>query len=223
MEKIEKILDRKVAADLTKDELDQVENFADDLTQEFIKFRSTHQDTGYGETDVKTWKIKFLQSFPVRLDYQGKSYYGLCRPPTGVITWQGPTARFTALKAGVPIKLPLINVGSQADPDFKVKRGAGAYGEFIARFQREDGDDFDFDDSQEAKQKVIEALERTGVNFDTENFEKKGALKGIETAINNMNISDMIEESLSFNEKELLENEGITKNVKFWKIITKIL
>lgn len=241
--------------DLTKDELKKMSVFASKLSDEFKKFVSG-LDTEYKETGVNTWKIKFQQSFPVKLtitfggdkentpnttsklsDYMPSDeeesktkvgsekvlkYYGLVRPPTGVITWQGPTARAKARSLGIPIKMPLINVGSKDKPDFKVKRGAAAFGEFM-KFQGTDDEiDFNYDDSTEAKEKVIQALEKAGVSFKTDNFEKRGALKGVEDAVNNIKLDDMIEESLNEEEKDLSLNEGLTKNVGFWQDITQI-
>ncbi len=222
MKAIESLLNKKAAKDLTDDEKEQVQDFAEKLADEFKKMQ-IEIPTDFKETGVNTFKIKFEQSFPIKLETGEATYYGLVRPPTGVITWQGPVARAKAREIGVPIKLPLMNNGTKKDPDFKVKRGSSEYGEFMSKFQKDETVDFDFDDSKEAKKKVINALEVAGVSFKTDNFEKRGALKGVEDAVNKMAISDIIDESFNYNEKELIINEGLTKNVKFWQNIAKIL
>ncbi|MFW6226256.1 MAG: hypothetical protein ACOC3V_04805 [bacterium] len=222
MKEVEKILNSKNVDELTVAEERKIQDFTDKLADEFKKFQ-TEAPTDYKETGVNTFKIKFEQSFPVRLQIDGKNYYGLVRPPTGIITWQGPTARAKAKEVGVPIKLPIMNVGNKKAPEFKVKRGADAFGKFMSKFQDSDNIDFDFDDSTGAKQKVIQALEKAGISFKTDNYQKRGALKGVEDAISNMKLSDMIEESLVPEEQDLTLNEGLTKNVKFWKNIAEIL
>jgi hypothetical protein len=222
MKNIEAILNRKSANELTAAEQKEVEDFTDKLSSEFRKFKMEIPDENYKELGVNTYKVKFEQSFPVRLEINGKSYYGLVRPPTGVITWQGPTARAKAAEIGVPVKLPIMNTSNQKTPDFKVKRGADAFGEFMKKFQTTSDIDFDFDDSAGAKAKVVDALEKAGVSFKTDNYEKRGALKGVEDAIANMKLSDMIDESLHPEEVDLTLNEGLTKNVGFWKNIAEI-
>jgi len=221
MQEVDKIISTKNANELTAAEEKKIQDFTDKLTDEFKKFNQEIA-SDYKETGVNTWKIKFLQSFPVKLSVGDQDYYGLVRPPTGVITWQGPSARAKAIEAGVPVKLPIMNVGNKSNPEFKVKRGADAYGEFMSKFKDQENTDFDFNDSKEAKEKVIQSLEDSGVSFKTDNFEKRSALKGVEDAILKIKLDDMIDESLNPEEKDLTINEGLTKNVRFWKNITKI-
>lgn len=221
MKEIDKLLSLKSANELTAAEQKKIEDFTSKLSDEFKKF-TMEVPTDFKETGVNTFKIKFEQSFPVKLEVDGKSYFGLVRPPTGVITWQGASARAKAKEVGVPVKMPIMNTGNNKNPNFKVKRGADAFGEFMSKFQSDDTIDFDFDDSPAAKKKVIDALEKAGVSFKTDNFEKRGALKGVEDALNNMKLDDMIDESLKPEEKDLIINEGLTKNVQFWQIIAKI-
>jgi len=222
IKEVEKLLN-KPKDEITDSEMKKIQDVADKLADEFKKF-NIEVSSEYKETGVNTFKIKFEQSFPVKLTVGSDFYYGLVRPPTGMITWQGPTARAKAKEIGVPVKMPIMNVGSYAKPDFKVKRGADAFGEFMSRFQGEnDNIDFDFDDSPAAKKRVIQALEDAGVSFKTDNFVKRGALKGVEDVINKIKLDDMIEEELKPEEQDLIINEGLTKNVKFWKNIGQIL
>jgi hypothetical protein len=219
MEAVKKILNDKPLESLSDKDKETIDKFADELSMVFRQFKfavkSDYKETG-GEVNRITWK----QSFPVRLDVGEASYYGLVRPPTGIITWQGPTARGAARKAGVPVKMPIMNVGDKKNPNFKVKRGADAYGEFMSKFQSDESIDFDFDDSDIAKEKVNTALQDAGATI---NSPKDDYMKGIQQAILDIKLDDMIEESLKDDEKKLLVNESLTKNVSFWQNITKIL
>ncbi len=221
MQEVDKIISSKSADEFTAAEEKKIQDFTDKLTDEFKKFNQEIA-TDYKETGVNTWKIKFLQSFPVKLTVGEQDYYGLVRPPTGVITWQGASARAKAIEAGVPIKMPIMNIGNRSNPEFKVKRGADAFGEFMSKFNDQENTDFDFNDSKEAKEKVIQSLEDSGVSFKTDNFEKRSALKGVEDAIMKIKLDDMVDESLNPEEKDLTINEGLTKNVRFWQNIAKI-
>lgn len=172
---------------------------------------------GMGETSSEAWKIKFTQSFPVKAQIEGKTYYGLARPPSGIITWQGTEARKAARDAGIPVKLPVMSKGSGKDKIYKVERGAKAFDNF------EDGDfDFKFDDSDSAKKKVVQAIEAAGAKVTShKDFDKKGATTGTEKAISKMKFSDLIESSISEKEKDLIHVSGPLKTIGFWKDIAK--
>lgn len=219
---VEKILDSKSADELTPAETKKIEDFTDSLTYEFKKLKM-EVSSEYPETGTIPNKAKLEQAFPVKLIVGKASYYGLVRPPTGVITWQGPTARQKAAEIGVPIKMPIMNTEDKKNPVFKVKRGASDFGKFMAKFQKEDSIDFDFDDSSEAKQKVIDALEKSGATIRKhKDWVTKGSATGVEDAIANMKLDDMIDESLNPEERDLTINEGLTKNVVFWKNIAQV-
>lgn len=222
LKEVEKILDSKSADELTSAETKKIESFTDSLAYEFKKLKM-EVPSEYPETGTIPYKAKLEQAFPVRLEIGKANYYGLVRPPTGIITWQGATARQKAAEIGVPVKMPIMNTGDKKSPVFKVKRGADAFGKFMSKFQDTSDIDFDFDDSDEAKNKVMDSLEKAGATIrQHKDWETKGSTKGVEDAIANMKLDDMIDESLNPEERDLAINEGLTKNVVFWKNIAQI-
>jgi len=219
---VSKIFDTKDINSLSEKEKKEIEKVATEIINQ-IKTRldrSSH-NKDFKETGKNSWQVKFEQSFPCKLEIGNKVYYGLVRPPTGVITWAGASARGAAHDIGVPIKLPVMNAGDKKNPDFRVKRGADKYGEFMSKFQKDGSIDFDFDDSKVAKAKVIQALKDSGADYDSKAYKTNKRINNSEIAINNMKLSDIMDEELS-KEEELIINEGIIKNVKFWQDIAEI-
>jgi hypothetical protein len=46
-----------------------------------------------GESNPEAVVESFINNIPIRFESQGQMYYGIIRPPTGIITWIGPEAR----------------------------------------------------------------------------------------------------------------------------------
>lgn len=189
--------------------------------------KSGHTDKDFKETGTNTWQVKAEQTFPCKLEDGDKVYYGLVRPPTGVITWQGNGARAAARKLGVPLKLPVMNKGDKKNPNFVVKRGAEEFGKFMAKFQSTETPnvDFDFDDSQKAKDKVVDAMKKGGADYDSKAYKTNKRLNSAEGAIDkitNDDLESIMGEALSPEEQGLLFTEGFIKNVSFWQNIAKI-
>jgi len=219
---VSKIFDTKDIDNLSEKEKKEIEKVATEIINQFkTKLDRNSHDKDFKETGKNTWQVKFEQSFPCKLEVGKNTYYGLVRPPTGVITWAGVSARGKAHEVGVPIKLPVMNAGDKKNPDFRVKRGADEYGAFMSKFQKDASIDFDFDDSKAAKEKVVQALKDSGADYDSKAYKTNKRINNSEIAINNMKLSDIMDEELS-REEELIINEGIIKNVKFWQDIAEI-
>jgi len=90
---VEKILRKVESGDrVTEKESDQYDTFADDI--EDVLFQETYVKKMFpadkGETSSKTWAMSFQKAFPIKYtDKSGEDYYGLVRPPSGIITWEG--------------------------------------------------------------------------------------------------------------------------------------
>ena len=253
IKKIDKLFSSKTNDELTEKDQDDIEK----ASQEILDFFKTsankkgHNDKDFKETGVNTWQVKAEQTFPCKLEDGDNVYYGLVRPPTGVITWQGVKARAAAQKLGVPTKLPIMNKGDKQNPNFVVERGADAFGKFMSKFQnisQADVDsigetdptikrgsytnkegkvnvDFDFDDSKQAKEKVVAAMKKGGADYDSKAYKTNKRLNSAEAAIDKISNDDLesiMGESLNDKEKDLLITEGYIRNVSFWQNIAKI-
>lgn len=230
IKKVDAIFSSTKNEDLTDKQKSDIEKAAEEILEYFKTSanRQSNTDKNFKETGVNTWQAKAEQTFPCKLVLGKETYYGLVRPPTGIITWQGKVARSKAREAGVPVKLPLMNKGDKKNPNFVVKRGADAFGKFMSKFQdTEHADyDFDFDDSKQAKDKVMDAMKKAGADYNSKAYKTNKRLNGAETAIDKIKDKDLeaiIGESLSPDEQELLFTEGFIRNVSFWQNITKIL
>jgi hypothetical protein len=112
---IQRILDRiKKSGKVSSKDSDIYDDFADEvediLFQETYYKKFTPSETG--ASGGKANKLVFTQSFPIQFTSDdGKKHYGLVRPPSGVITWQGEASE-TAVRNDptlkMPVKFPLI-------------------------------------------------------------------------------------------------------------------
>lgn len=95
--KVEKILDKiddgKV---ITAKEHDIYDEFVDKINDVFIDLKkSKFVPDSEGKSGGKENKILWEHSFPIKYTLDsGKSYYGLVRAPSGIITWQSDEARY---------------------------------------------------------------------------------------------------------------------------------
>lgn len=230
IKKVDEIFSSTENDDLSDKQKEDIEKAAEEIL-DFFKTstnKKSHIDKDFKETGMNTWEVKAEQTFPCKLEIGNKNYYGLVRPPTGVITWQGITARSKARELGVPTKIPLMNKGDKKNPNFIVKRGADEFGKFMSKFQNtvQNDIDFDYDDSSKAKEKVVDAMKISGASYDSKAYITKKRLNNAEGAIDKIKEKDieaMMDEALSTDDQKYLFTEGFTKNVSFWQNIAKIL
>jgi len=95
---------------LSKDDYKDYDELAKALDNIFFNetYMKTFAPQGINGTSKSKMIYTFENSFPISFKINGKKYFGLVRPPSGIITWSGESARKAAKEAKIPAKLPLI-------------------------------------------------------------------------------------------------------------------
>lgn len=172
---VQKVLDKiKETGKVTEKDDDVYSEFADEV--EDILFYETyykkHTASDVGGSGGKVNKIVFNHSFPIKYTSDaGKDYYGLVRPPTGAITWQGDRAREVVKndpEIKIPYKLPILQ-GTWRIMQTKMMDDILA------------SDRVKIKDDSKAKEKVKEALENAGASIN-----ERGDIKGMNKVINSV-------------------------------------
>jgi hypothetical protein len=95
---------------LSKSDYKEYDNLAKAIEDIFFSETYMKDFAPQGEGGTSKSKMIYISenAFPISFKLDGKTYLGLVRPPTGIITWNGEAARKAAKKANIPLKLPLI-------------------------------------------------------------------------------------------------------------------
>jgi hypothetical protein len=172
---IQKILDKiKKIGKVTGKDSDVYDDFADEV--EDILFYETYYKkftaTETGSSGGKVNKIVYEHSFPIKYTADdGKEYYGLIRPPTGVITWQGDRAREVVMNdpsLKIPTKLPILQGQWQLMKSKFIDK-------LLASKRVEVKDD------SKSKEKVKKAMEKVGASIND-----RGDIIGMQKALDNV-------------------------------------
>jgi len=109
--KVKKVLAKIDNGDkISKDDEDVYDKFADGI--EKIFFSETYMKDiapqGENATSKPRQFLAFDNMFPISFKLNGRTYLGIVRPPTGIVTWNGKAARDAAKEANIPLKFPLV-------------------------------------------------------------------------------------------------------------------
>lgn len=182
---IEKILKKIESGDrITEKESEQYDTFADDI--EDVLFQETYVKKMFpaekGETSSKTWALSFQKAFPVEYtDKSGETYYGLVRPPSGVITWEGMGLGKQGATSEVGKKFkddPDFSLGSKLslnDTTHKVYRSSAEVKKALSTGR------FVIKDDDKTIEKVQKVFEDLGASVND-----KGYAKGVGKALKSM-------------------------------------
>ena len=174
---IRKILAKiKVKEKISPADEKKYDAFADAV--ESIFFNETYikdlAPQGKDATSKPRMLLTFENSFPIMFERNGKKYYGLVRPPTGMITWSGNSARQAAKDANIPLKMQLVG------KDYKINQS-----KMMDNLKKEVG--LKFVDNADIRKRVNELVQKHGADFNKDGYpqwekglEKVGFWKDLE-------------------------------------------
>lgn len=182
---VEKILKKIESGErVTEKEEDQYDTLADDV--EDVLFQETFVKKMFpadkGETSSKTWAMSFQKAFPVKYTTkEGEDHYGLVRPPSGIITWEGAGLGKDGSKSDVGIKFkndPDFSLGSKLplnDSTYKLYRSTSDVKQALSTGR------FDVKDDDKTIEKIQDLFSDMGATVND-----KGYAKGVGKALKNM-------------------------------------
>lgn len=168
---IQKIIDKiKNNKKISYKEEDAVEEFSDKIedilfSETYVKtFTSYEEGSSGGKANI----IIFNESFPIEYtDVEGVKYYGLIRPPSGIVTWSSDEVR-EKVGTAIPKKFALTSV----DKDYKIERNKENY-DLVSTGK------IKVLDTKDVKEKIVSFLELEGASIN-----EKGDFNGINKALN---------------------------------------